>query len=190
MNTKGLMVAALLFVAAPLVHADNEGAAKNNADLARITEADQADRRIHLGDPSVIAGRDANRLARVREIVAKGQVKSAQDYYNAALVLQHGVDVNDHALAHRLAARAVKLDPALPNARWLAAATEDQWLVSTGKPQHYGTLIQRKGGNGAYTLEPIDQSAVSDDDRAAAGVLAYPLLLRMVQSMNADAHLN
>ena len=163
-----------------------EWSKSNNAELAGITDADQTDRREHPGDLNVIAGRDALRLTRVKEIVASGALSSAQDYYNAALVLQHGVDVTDYALAHRLASRAVQLDPKLPNARWLAAATKDRWLLKAGKPQQYGTQMQREGGDGAFTLEPIDHDAVSDDDRRAAGILAYPQLLEMVGAMNAQ----
>nr|WP_240978687.1 energy transducer TonB [Longimicrobium terrae] len=53
-------------------------------------------------------------------------------------------------------------------ARWLAAASLDRWLLSTGQPQRYGTQYLEQGGR-TY-LQPIDSTAVTDEERRRAGV--------------------
>jgi len=96
-------------------------AATVNAELAKITREDQADREAGPGkiDWSVVGKRDAERLKRTKEIAAQGGLKAADDYFNAALVLQHSDKVEDYDQAHQWCLKAVELDPELPDARWL-----------------------------------------------------------------------
>ena len=65
--------------------------------------------------------------------------------------------------------KATELDPDLAVARWLAAAAKDRYLWNVDKPQIYGTQFRRID-DGTWTLEPIDESAVTDEERAAWAV--------------------
>jgi hypothetical protein len=135
-----------------------------NPVLLKLYEEDQADRR---GDPAqidwkVVTPRDDARQATVRELVDRGVAQVSADFYHAAMIFQHGHGVDEIALAHRLALRAVELDANNLEARWLAAATEDRWLMRQGKPQRYGTQKVRESGH--WKLYDVDP-AVTDQQR-------------------------
>jgi hypothetical protein len=76
---------------------------------------------------------DRSRRRRVRELIAQDRLKTGEDYYHAAMLLQHSLRLADHWQAHRLAQRAVELG--YRPARWLVAATLDRWLrLQTADP--------------------------------------------------------
>jgi hypothetical protein len=157
-----------------------------NGELARITQEDQADRSVD--DPEKIdwekvSKRDAERRARVYEIIKAGQLKASDDYFNAALVLQHGDRPDDYDMANKLAAKAAELDPNNATARWLAAAAKDRYLWSVGKPQIYGT--QFKIVDGKWTIDPIDEKAVTDEERQRQGVPTLADTRKRLDQMNA-----
>jgi hypothetical protein len=142
--------------------------AKVNVELYELYRADQDDRQ----DPTMeaawdqVAARDRERRTRVRELLAAGAVRAADDHYHAAMILQHGSEPADYELAHELAVKAAELrpSPGLP-ARWLAAATKDRHLLSLGEKQWFGT--QSTVEDGVWTLLPIDEDAVTDSERRA-----------------------
>lgn len=106
--------------------------------------------------------RDAQRRERARAILAEGGVTTADDYYHAALIFQHG-DMPDEAWqAHVLALQAAERGH--QKARWLAAAAYDRWLMYQGKPQKYGTQYTSDGVR--HRLWDIDAST-TDAERAA-----------------------
>ena len=157
-------------------------AATLNAELARLTAEDQKDR--EAGDKidwSVVGKRDAARLQRTREIAAAGGLHEADDYFNAALILQHSDKTEDYARAHQWCLKAVELDPELPAARWLGAATQDRWLMNQGKPQLYGT--QFKKVNGRWILWEVDP-AVTDEERARWEVPTLAAARKRAEEMN------
>jgi hypothetical protein len=156
-----------------------------NAELAEITREDQADRAV--GDPEkidwkVVSERDAKRRARVYEIIKAGQLEHADDYFNAALVLQHGDKAEDYDMAHKLSAKSAELDPNKTEARWLAAAAKDRWLWHTGKPQIYGTQFKKVGDK--WTIDPIDETAVTDEERRRQGVPTLAETRKRLEEMN------
>jgi tetratricopeptide (TPR) repeat protein len=154
-----------------------------NAELARLTAEDQKDRQ--PGDKidwPVVGKRDAERLKRAREIAAAGGLHEADDYFNAALILQHSDKLEDYATAHQWCLKAVELDPENSNARWLAAATQDRWLMNQGKPQLYGT--QFKKVNGKWILWDVDPS-VTDEERAKWEVPPLAEARKRAEMMNA-----
>jgi hypothetical protein len=141
-----------------------------NTELLDIYEADQADRRVVRYediDWSQVGARDKQRQARVSEIVTAGGAKAADDFYHAAMVFQHGDEPEHYQKAHEWAMRAVELNPEFTRARWLAAATEDRYLMSMGKPQKYGTQFRKV--DGVWQLYDVDPS-VTDEERAKWGV--------------------
>jgi hypothetical protein len=135
-----------------------------------------------------IVERDAARYKRVLEMIAADLLKAPQDYYHAALIMQHGDAPADYERAYQFASKAVELK--LPEdygnrARWLACAAKDRWLWSLDKPQIYGTQF-KKNAAGQWTIEPFDTQAVTDAERIAAGVLTLEQTQQRLQRMNSE----
>src|SRR5688572_6953010 len=146
----------------------------HNERLISIVVADQAERQ---GNPTSeqwegIGRRDAERRAQVHEELCGGRVLSAYDYFNAALVMQHGSTLEEIRLAHSLATISAAIDPASLQSLWLKAASWDRMMRTLGRPQWYGTQYLRDDA-GRVTLYTVDESAVTDADRVA---LAAPTL--------------
>lgn len=140
-----------------------------NPELARLYAEDQADRKpapTQAIDWSVVGPRDAVRLARVKELYSAGELRAGADYYHAAMVLQHGAEPEDYLLAHELCV--VALSKGYTRALWLAAATQDRFLRSIGRPQRFGTQYRSENG-GATFLQETDER-VSDHHRRAMKV--------------------
>jgi hypothetical protein len=137
-----------------------------NTELRSLFDQDQADRRqgINQSGHSALSRRDQQRKARVLQILADGGARLADDYYHAAMVLQHGDRVEDYQLAHDTAMKALETEPLHPLARWLAAASKDRVLMALGKPQLYGTQFQT-GADGKVERWPVDPT-ITNAERA------------------------
>ncbi|HSL46083.1 MAG TPA: hypothetical protein VK897_21795 [Anaerolineales bacterium] len=99
-----------------------------------------ADRRERVDQPKVntpaykaMRARDLERRERVLELLAA--LHTAEEYYQAAWIMNHGDTADDARNAHLLALRSSKLG--YRPARWLAAASYDRWQMYQGKPQKY-----------------------------------------------------
>ena len=141
-----------------------------NEELRNLYLEDQRDRSADL-PPHDLAMRDTARRARVEELVDEGAVTTPDDHYHAAKIEQHGGTPEHSWRAHVLARAAADLGvegaPQWFQARGLAAAAYDRWLVQQGKPQRYGTQYQAREGR--WELYEVDPS-ITDDDRASWGV--------------------
>lgn len=77
------------------------------------------------------------RKAKVRAMLAAGQLKTGNDFEEAAFIFQHGDNPDDCLFAHVLAFEAVlKGDE---SAKWIEAATLDRYLQAIKQPQVFGT---------------------------------------------------
>jgi uncharacterized protein DUF6624 len=156
----------------------------DNRELWEIRQGDAAERSAeHDSDLKEAIERDHARLKRTKEIIAEGGLKTATDYYNAAMIHQHGSTADDYLEARALAQRAFEMDPANDRAKWLTAASLDRYLRRVGKPQIYGT--QFKKVDGVWVLEPVDETAVTDADRAKLGVPSLAEQKKRAEEMNA-----
>lgn len=158
------LVSLLLLSAAPCLRAADSDTPADNEELTRLYTEDQSDRKPPPGssiDWSVVGPRDKARLARIKHLYAAGELKTGADYYHAAMVLQHGEGTEDYLLAHELCV--VALSKGHSRALWLAAATEDRFLRSLGRPQRFGTQYRSEGG-GPTRLQETDPS-VTDQHR-------------------------
>jgi hypothetical protein len=181
MKQRTIFLAAIL----ALVLAGALPAQANNPELERLYNEDQADREEGPNaniDWRAVSQRDAERRARVREIVDKGGATTSTDYYHAAMVYQHGTEVPEYDEAHRLAMKAVELDPENKDAKWLAAASKDRSLMWQGKPQLYGT--QFKKVDDRWILWEVDPS-ITDEERAKWHVPPLAEQRKKLEKLNA-----
>ena len=146
-------------------------AAQDSPELSKLYEEDQADRRPAEGkqiDWTVVGPRDAARLARVKAMYAQDLLKTGADYYHAAMVLQHAEIPEDFLLAHELCV--VAISKGHDKAKWLAAASEDRFLMNIGRPQRFATQYRADPmPQGPMALYKVD-SGVTDALRAALNV--------------------
>lgn len=152
-------------------------------ELRAMFAGDQADRRAvsaRTMTGAELGVRDLQRRQRLEELVADGALVSADDYYYAAFLLQHGTTAAEYRRAHDFAQIAMK-GGSRP-ARWLVAATMDRWLVALGQPQQYGTQYLRIGTHG-YAIYAVDPQ-VSDEERAQYDVPPLGEQLRALTEKN------
>ena len=145
-------------------------ASKDNEELARLYREDQADRTSSGGKPidwDAVEGRDKARLARVKELYAQNRLQTGADYFHTAMVLQHGGTPEDYLLAHELCVAAISKGN--KEAKWLAAASEDRFLMTIGRPQRFATQYRSEGGDSPLKLYQVD-SGVTDELRRAMDV--------------------
>ena len=112
---------------------------------------------------------DESRRLHVEEILVSDQTFSSDDYFAAAMIMQHGSEAEHFKRATQLAQMAVKADPSNNDARWLACASEDRYLQKIGKYQVWGTQIKRKKHDSkdydVYYQPDFDSSVKSDLQR-------------------------
>lgn len=140
---------------------------QTNAEMTRMFEADQAARTSPNVDWAKVAPEDAGRRKATRVLLDAGELASADDFYHAAFIFQHGDTPEDFLLAHTLAT--VSAARGKPGAAWIAAATLDRYLQAIGQKQIYGTQY-RTPENAEATQEPYDRALISDALRGALGV--------------------
>jgi len=114
------------------------------------------------------------RIKRVKAILAKNGKHTAQEYFSAAMVFQHGVVADDYLQAHKAAKKAIEVDPSHSDANWLICSAEDRYLRKLGKPQVWGTqLVRQLNEDKTYmimVLEEFDKTAKSDTERVKCGL--------------------
>ena len=129
-------------------------ATADNAELLRLYTADQADRTGEDIDWEAVSARDAARQARVKEMLAADVPKTGADFFHAAMVLQHSSKPDDYLLAHELCV--IAIGKGFDRARWLAAAAEDRFLMTIGRPQRFGTQYRSEGPGTPVKLYQVD----------------------------------
>ncbi len=154
-------------------------------ELYALYAADQADRtgaRYEDIDWSTVSGRDDERRARVLELMSVAAPRVAADYLHAAMVLQHGDGPDDYQRAHEWALEAVRLAPSDRRVRWMAVATKDRYLMSTGQPQWYGTQFRKVDGR--WTLYDVDPT-ITDQERLKWNAPPLDVAQRRATELNA-----
>ncbi|HEU0067463.1 MAG TPA: hypothetical protein VFQ57_09520 [Sphingomonas sp.] len=150
--------------------------------MTLIFDADQAARKAPSIDWSVVSEADRSRRIRTQTMLNAGQLNSADDFYHAAYVFQHGDLPEDYLKAHALATVAAARGK--PEAAWIAAATLDRYLQRIGQPQIYGTQYLRNGSS-EWTQEPYRRDLLSDALREATGVPPIPKQRDRLKEMSA-----
>ena len=139
-------------------------------ELARLFKEDQSDRMPQPPgqiDWSVVGPRDAVRLARVKQFYHGQVLQTGMDFYHAAMILQHAHMPEDFLLAHEFCVVAVSRG--VEQAKWLAAASEDRFLMNMEQPQRFGTQYRIDGRDGRWSLYEVS-AEVEDSLRSAFDV--------------------
>jgi hypothetical protein len=172
MRLRGWRAAAVLAVVTTAVAPVVRGQASppsDNAELARIFQEDQDDRKpgLHGIDWAKLKPRDDARLARIRELYASDALRTGADWFHAALILQHSNEADDYLLAHEMSVAAVALGH--KEARWLTAASEDRFLRRIGRKQRFGTQYEPADRPGSLDIAPTEPQ-VTDALREVLGI--------------------
>lgn len=141
--------------------------AKNNVMLFQMYQEDQADRMAQNIEWALVEKRDSLRLSKVNELLEKKAMHTAQDYYHAAMIFQHGEDTTVYKKAIKMMQKAIAIDSTID--KWLLAAATDRYLMAKGEPQIYGTQYIQYNGE-SIQLYKIDSSKISDAERVIYGV--------------------
>ena len=144
----------------------------DNVELSQLFKIDQTEREGSKVDYTALYKHDMERRALLRHFLADGKVETGNDYYHAAMVLQHGDTPDDYLLAHVLAVTAIERGNR--EARWLSAATLDRYLRSIWQPQVYGTQFTINAGASSWQREPMNMLLLSDSVRSASCVTTLP----------------
>jgi hypothetical protein len=145
---------------------------KDNEELVRLHHEDQADRSPADGkeiDWSIVGPRDKARLARVKVLYKENRLHTGADYYHAAMILQHSDNADDFLLAHEFCVVAISKGKNDRYTRWLAAASEDRFLMNIGRPQRFATQYRAIPANAPIRLYQVDDG-VTDELRRALDV--------------------
>lgn len=104
---------------------------KNDEELYSLFLADQSDRngKIWLTD---LALRDKLRVKKVKEKLKKQEVKTAADYFHAAVIMQHGTTLEHYKLAILLSKKSLELEPNNNTVRWLNCAATNRFHLTAG----------------------------------------------------------
>lgn len=142
--------------------------AKSIPEVQSIVDADQKDRdrdwsKVDPKEWEKVAQADIQRLTKIKKFANAGTLTTGADYFNAALVCQHGDNFEDYALAHELSVCAMILGYEPRTSAWLAAASYDRMLLNMGHRQRYGT--QSYIIEGKQSLSPLDSMLMNDTMR-------------------------
>lgn len=110
---------------------------------------------------------DGQRREQTQALLDAGELSTAEDYFQAAFIFQHGETAQFHLKAHLLAM--ISVAKGKSDALWIASASLDRYLQSIGKAQVLGTQFVTTSGN-AITQEPFDRTLASDALRTSLGV--------------------
>lgn len=176
---KQLLIATVMaFALATPVWSQEAASVPDNPEMAAIFAADQA---VRQDVAAILAGgrenamrihaEDAQRREEVKALLDAGALRTAADFYAAALVYQHGDTAQDYLMAHTLAVAA--LGEGSTESPWLAAATLDRYLHKIGQPQIYGTQTMVRRGE-QPTREPFDYALIPDSIRKVLSVSTRP----------------
>jgi len=152
-------------------------------------DADQSSRKLEKIDWSILHKEDEERREKVFEMIKRGEIVTAKDYYNSAMIFQHGNDTIASSMAVKHMKKAVELDPTID--KWLLAAAIDRDLMRKDEPQIFGTqFIKNNETNGKFVRYKIDTTKVSDEERIKYNVETLKQQKIKEQLLNANSLAN
>ena len=153
----------------------------DNSELQKMYTEDQNSRMLTNIDWTALTKQDKERESRVYELIKSGQIVTGKDFYNSAMIFQHGADSIAYGMAVKHMRKAIELDTTIN--KWLLAAAIDRNLLSRNKPQIYGTQYSRKNGS-KWKRSTIDTTQISDKERKFYNVETLAEQLEKARTMN------
>jgi hypothetical protein len=155
----------------------------DNARLAEMVRIDQQNR---IDDKANLEETDKLHRAEVMRMLANGDVRTAQDKFFAALILQHtaltycdgklsSISAENYLMAHELSRAAIAMGYA--EAVYFTAVTLDRFLLYTTGVQKYGTQKVYDEKSDRMLWAPID-TTTTDAERKA---LQVPPLAKLLE---------
>lgn len=135
----------------------------DNAELQKMFDEDQGARLAGNIDWTILSKQDSLREGRVWELIREAKITTAKDYYNSAMIFQHGNDTIASGMAVQQMKKAIELDTTIN--KWLLAAAIDRDLMRRERPQVYGTQYIRMGEHAPWERYKIDTTQVTDQER-------------------------
>lgn len=154
----------------------------DNAELQNMYNEDQRSRMVKNIDWSVLNKQDKAREKRVYELIDSGKIVTGKDYYNSAMIFQHGTDTVASSMAVKQMRKAIELDSTIN--KWLLAAAIDRDLMRRNQPQIYGTQYVKNNGEAKWRLHEIDTTKVTDVERKKFGVETLAEQREKLRNMN------
>lgn len=154
----------------------------DNAELQRMYNEDQSSRMVKNIDWTVLSKQDKEREKRVYEMIDSGLIITGKDYYNSAMIFQHGNDTLASSMAVKQMRKAIELDSTIN--KWLLAAAIDRDLMRRQKPQIYGTQYVKNNGETKWRRYDIDTTQVTDIERQFYHVETLAEQLEKERNMN------
>lgn len=158
-------------------------ALEDNAALKSMYQEDQRQRSEKFVDWQQTLGQDRMRALAVRQFLKDGGIRTAEDYSNAARILNHGSGLADFRLAVALAELGQVVDPKNKELMQIYAMAWDRMMLAQSRPQWYATQYSRTGGDRPYALEPVDKM-VSDAQRSSMGLSTLAEMRRKIEHLN------
>lgn len=142
----------------------SNGFAQTNSELQKMADADQSERMSGNINWVELNKKDSIRLAKATQLFNDGELETAQDYYNAGIIFQHGKDTIASKMAVESFKKAIEMDSTLN--RWWYAAAVDRDLMRREEPQIYGTqYVSNSSTNGKLKRYKIDTTKITDKER-------------------------
>jgi hypothetical protein len=161
-----------------------------NEELQALYEQDQADRQafeqLDRKQLQQVLKRDRERRQRVEVLLRSEMIQAPEDFFQAAMIFQHGEKLEHFLKAHELASKGAELGH--PNCRWLSAAAHDRWLMNQGKPQKYGTQYTARD-NEPYRLWDVDPTT-TDEERAIWNVPPLAEAIQQAERLTRERELS
>jgi len=156
----------------------------DNTELQKMYNEDQGSRSAKNIDWSLLTKQDKEREKRVYELIKSNQVLTARDYYNSAMIFQHGDDTVASSMAVKQMRKAIELDATID--KWLLAAAIDRDLMRRQKPQIYGTQYVKNTGEAKWRRYKIDTTQITDDERKYYNVETLSAQVEKERNMNLE----
>lgn len=155
----------------------------DNVQLSLLYRADQAARQKENVNWNLLKSKDEERRMAVLLMIKNGEITTATDYSNAAMIFHHGDSEGEIRLAHSLAVIGSAIDPTDTNLNWMKAASWDRLLISFNQPQWYATQLVRDE-NGRFELYQVNEDVITDDERIYWSVLTLKEAKERANSLN------
>ena len=159
-------------------------AQKDNVELQKMFDEDQQSRLASNINWTLLTRQDKERENRIYELIKAGEINTGTDYYNSAMIFQHGEDTISSSMAIKYITKAIELDSTVD--KWLLAAAIDRDLMKRKKPQIYGTQYQQISTESGPTWKryEIDSTQITDEQRKLFHVETLQQQLETERRMN------